>query len=95
MIRRRIFFWDAALIANALDDNPAAEDRKALPGIFRNGQIIEPVIFEIDDFPAGNAVQVMMVFHIRIKTFGSAERFHQIDDADLGQRLERSVDGVK
>ena len=85
----------AALIANAFDDNPAAEDGKAVPGTFRNGQTIKPVIFEIDDFPAGNAVQVMMVLHIRVKTPGPAEGFHQIDDADLGKRLECSVDGIK
>jgi hypothetical protein len=86
---------DAALIANAFDDDPGAEDGEAVPGIFRNGQIIEPVTFKIDDFPAGNSVQVMMFFDIRIKTFGSTKGFHQIDDADFGKRLERSVDGVK
>jgi hypothetical protein len=40
-------------------------------------------------------VQVVVVAHVRIEAFGTAEDFHDVDQPNFSQRRQGSVDGVE
>ena len=84
----------AALFTNTLENHPAVENRKSLPNLDRYVQIIELIVLKIANVTAGNTVQVMVAFHIRIKSFGAAVNFYQIHNADFSKCQQRAAHGV-
>jgi len=53
------------------------------------------IVEEVDYFPTGDTVQMMMIGRIGIKAFRSAVNLDQINQPDLGKGQKCAVNGIK
>jgi len=83
------------LLTKAFKNNPAVENMKALLNSVGNFQIGVIIVEEVDYFPAGDTVQMMMGCRIGIKAFRSSVDLDQINQPDLGKGQESAVDGIE
>lgn len=79
-------------VAKAFEDNAFPDDRERAGDGFGDVEVGITVVFKIDDFAAGRAVQVTGAVDIRIEAFAAAKHFHH---ADVGKGYQAAVDRIE
>lgn len=92
-VRLRRFF--AACVTDAFQHDALVQNLKVRGDILGIRQTVEIPVVEIRDAAALNAMQVVMVRDVRIEPFGAAEDLDDVGNADMDERQQRSIDGVK
>jgi hypothetical protein len=73
----------AAFLANTFENHAFADDLELFGNAIRDCQIIIGQAIKVDYFAALGAMDMMVVCHIRIESFGSAENFDYLHKADF------------
>lgn len=85
----------AAPVTHALDVNGRPQYGEVGRKAFWYGDLIEGFMVEVDNPLALDALEVLVVGDIGVKTLGAARPLHHEGHAHVAQRQQRPVDGIQ